>query len=695
MYNDYSHFPYVKQPIAPRQVNNEPIFQFQIKSHKLTSQGQVVMVNRYLDTCCSSAIQFLDSPIGRMRFIPTTIEEMRQRGWNELDVIFVSGDAYIDHPAFGVPLLARWLEAHGFRVGIITQPDWRSKEAFMALGRPRLFFAVSAGAMDSMVAHYTPARKLRRDDAYTPGNRHGARPNRAVIVYTSRLKEAYRDVPVVIGGIEASLRRFAHYDFWEDKVRRSILFDAKADLLIYGMGERPLLEMAERMRKGEALAEILDVRGTAYVSREESLSPHHPAFGHPLPQGEGPGVREIPSFEDVSTDKMRFGEAFRLSSIEQNPYCARTVVQRHGNRLLVCMPPALPLAEAEMDAVYALPFEKGPHPSYHEPIPAWEQIRASITSHRGCFGGCAFCAIAMHQGKLIQSRSEASVLAEIDALTRKPWFRGSVSDIGGPTANMYGLSCGNPDAMRICRRESCLFPTICNNLETGDKRAVALLRKARGLSGVRHVAVSSGVRYDLMEFQPGYFGELVEHHVSGLLKIAPEHLVDRVTNLMRKPGRKAFEGFLKRFRAENARLNKRQTVVPYLISGHPGCTLNDMLELALTLKKLGFRVEQVQDFTPTPGTLATCMFHTGIDPESGKPLHVPASDREKGLQKALLLWHQPDERTKVVEALRVLGREEMLGILSAGSSGERDAQSVRPAVKGRKEQRLIKKPHSK
>jgi len=601
-------------------------------------------------------------------FLPTTTAEMHQRGWDELDVIFVSGDAYIDHPAFGVPLLARWLEKHGFRVGIIAQPDWRCKESFMALGQPRLFFAVSAGAMDSMVAHYTPARKLRRDDAYTPGNRHGARPNRATIIYTSRLKEAYRDVPVVIGGIEASLRRFAHYDFWEDKLRRSVLFDAKADLLIYGMAERPLLEIAERMRMGQSLAEVRDVRGTCRVAGKAELSGHGASLA-------------LPSFEEVVADKKDFAEAFRLASLEQNPHCGRTIAQPCGDRVLVCTPPALPLSEAELDAVYALPFEKAPHPFYREPIPAWEQIKTSITSHRGCFGGCAFCAIAMHQGKTIQSRSEGSVLKEIDALTRKSWFKGSISDIGGPTANMYGLSCANPDAMRACRRESCLFPQLCKNLATSDKRAVGLLRQVLGRNGVKHVAVSSGVRYDLMEKQPDYFRQLIGHHVSGLLKIAPEHLAEHVTSLMRKPGRKYFEGFLKRFRDENIRLGKRQHVVPYLISGHPGCTLADMLELALTLKKLGLNVEQVQDFTPTPGTLSSCMFYTGIDPESGKAVYVARSDREKGLQKALLLWHLPDERRKVVEALKALGREDLTGMLLAGWSGGADKRPVKPISK--------------
>lgn len=601
-----------------------------------------------------------------MAFLPITAGEVRARGWDQLDIIFVSGDACIDHPAFGVPLLARWLESHGLRVGIIPQPDWRSKEPFMALGRPRLFFAVSAGAMDSMVAHYTPARKLRHDDAYTPGNRHGARPNRATIIYTSRLKEAYRDVPVIIGGLEASLRRFAHYDFWEDKVRRSILFDAKADLLIYGMGERAILEVARRMRDGEKLPEIADVRGTARIGSRPEDAP----------------CVALPSFEEVSASKEQFAMAFKTAYLEQNPWSARTLLQPHGKRMLVCNPPAMPLSRQELDAVYDLPFEKSPHPSYREQIPAWEQIKTSITSHRGCFGGCAFCAITMHQGKTIQSRSEDSILSEIDELAGKSWFRGSISDIGGPTANMYGLSCGNPDAMKSCHRESCIFPHICRNLLTADKRAVALLQKARQRKGVRHVAISSGVRYDLLEVQPGYFRELVGHHVSGLLKIAPEHLAEHVTELMRKPGRKAFDSFLARFRDESDRLGKRQAIVPYLISGHPGCRLEDMLELALALKKIGLRVEQVQDFTPTPGTISSCMFHTGIDPLTGRQVYVARSDREKGLQKALLLWHQPGERAKIMEALKELGRldevETLLGERGESGAAGRTVGSAPP-----------------
>ena len=582
-------------------------------------------------------------------FLPINKEEALKRGWDELDVIFVSGDAYIDHPAFGVPLLARLLESHGFRVGIIPQPDWRSKEPFMALGRPRLFFAVSAGAMDSMVAHYTPARKLRNDDAYTPGNRHGARPNRATIIYTSRLREACKDVPVIIGGIEASLRRFAHYDFWEDKVRRSILFDAKANLLIYGMGERPLLELAERLRRGEAFAGITDIRGTARIASSQPES-----------------AVIIPSFEEVSADSSKYAAAFRVMSGEQNPLSASPVAQQHGARWLACNPPSLPLTERELDAVYALPFTKAPHHCYQEPIPAYEQIKTSITTHRGCFGGCAFCAITHHQGKVIQSRSEQSILTEVGRLAEQAWFRGSVSDVGGPTANMYGTGCGNPQARSVCTRGSCLFPRPCRFLAVDDRRAAELLKRVRRLPGVKNVAVSSGVRYDLLEQQPGYLRELLAHHVGGLLKVAPEHLVDRVTAIMRKPGRKSFDRFLILFRSESARIGKNQYVVPYLISGHPGCTLDDMVELALALKKHGLKVEQIQDFTPTPGTLATCMYHTGLDPFTGRKVYVPRSDREKALQKSLLLSHIQEERRNVLSALKACGRESVAAELFRG-----------------------------
>lgn len=588
-----------------------------------------------------------------MTHLPVTLQEALKRGWNELDVVFVTGDAYIDHPALGVPLLARWLEHNGFRVGIIAQPDWRNNEAFKALGRPKLFFAVAAGAMDSMVAHYTPAGKIRRDDAYTPGNSHGARPNRATIVYTSCCKAAYRDVPVVIGGIEASLRRFAHYDYWEDKVRRSILFDSKADILVYGMGETPLLAIAQRLKKGDELGALTDIRGTAVAVRAYATD------SPPL---------EIPSFQEAAADKVKYAETFKLTANEQNPYCGRPVLQSHGDRTLLCNPPSLPLTTRELDCIYALPFTRAPHPSYTEPVRAWEQIKTSITTHRGCNGGCAFCSITHHQGKFIQSRSEGSVLEEIAAVAAHKWCRGSISDIGGPTANMFGMRCTAPDNGHSCRRASCLYPSLCRNLYLADREGSNLLKKARKVSGVRHTAVASGIRFDLLLKQSAYFEELTANHVGGLLKVAPEHLCEPVTRVMRKPGEKLFAEFLELFRNKSRESGKRQAVVPYLISGHPGCTLNDMVDLALKLKALGLKVEQVQDFTPTPGTLATCIYHTGIDPFTGEAVYVPRSAKEKRLQKSLLLSHLPEERKNVLEALRVSGRMALVKVLLEGGN---------------------------
>lgn len=580
--------------------------------------------------------------------LPTTLDEAHRRGWDALDIILVSGDAYIDHPAFGVSLLGRWLEAHGFRVGIIPQPDWRSKDPFMVLGRPRLFFGVSAGAMDSMVAHYTPQKKLRHDDAYTPGNRHGARPNRASIIYTSRLKEAYKDVPVVLGGIEASLRRLTHYDFWEDKLRRSILLDAKADLLLYGMGERTLLELAQRLDRGALIVDIRDLRGSCYMDRQVV-----------------DGAVVVPSWEQLTADAATFAEAHRLMEQEQNPYCGRTLVQAYGERQVVCNPPALPLSTKELDAIYGLPFSREPHPRYREQIPAFEQIKSSITTHRGCFGGCSFCAITMHQGKFIQSRSQISVQQEVARLAEKVWFKGQISDLGGPTANMYGLACNAPDRGHGCRRPSCLYPTSCQRLQCSDVPAAGLLRKIRGMPGVRQVVVSSGIRFDLLERQPGYFKELVAHHVGGLLKVAPEHLVQKVTAMMRKPDGGVFERFLSRFRDESSRTGKRQAVVPYLMAGHPGCTVDAMVELVLGLRRLRLQVEQVQEFTPTPGTVASCMYYSGVDPSTGQPVYVARSDRERRLQKGLLLWHLPEEQARVRKGLQELGRGDLLRRLEA------------------------------
>lgn len=588
-------------------------------------------------------------PVDRRAFLPVCRADLEARGWEELDILFVSGDAYVDHPAFGIPLLARLLESAGYRVGILAQPDWRNPEALRALGRPRLFAAVAAGAMDSMVNHYTAAKRLRSDDAYTPGGRAGARPNRALIAYTAALKGAFKGVPVVIGGIEASLRRLAHYDYWDDAVRRSVLVDSKADLLVYGMGETALLEIARRAAAGEAPATLHEVRGTAW------LGPQPPA-----------NALELPDYEAVAADRDAYGLAFRLAAQESNPYCAHSLAQRHGARWLVVNPPALPLPPAELDRIYRLPFTRLPHPDYHEPIPAYEQIRFSITTHRGCYGGCSFCAIGQHQGKFIQSRSEESVLDEVGRLTGHPDFRGTVSDIGGPTANMYGTACVGPASGADCRRPDCLFPQPCPRLAASGSRGARLLQRVRRLAGVRHVFVASGVRLDLLKLQDDYCTELLGHHVGGLLKVAPETSVPRVARIMRKPGPEVFLAFLHRFREESQRLGRRQAVIPYFISGHPGCTLDDMVEVALFLKRNQLRVEQVQEFTPTPGTLSTCIYHTGRDPFSGASIHVPRNSRERRLQKALLLWHLPENRDDVRLALSECGRSEVLQELLLG-----------------------------
>ena len=570
---------------------------------------------------------------------------MLARGWEELDILFVSGDAYVDHPAFGVPLLARLLQADGYRVGILPQPDWRNPDTLRVMGRPRLFAAVSSGAMDSLVNRYTAAKKVRNDDAYSPGGKAGARPDRAVIAYTASLKGAFRGLGVVIGGIEASLRRLAHYDYWSDKVRRSVLVDAKADLLVYGMGERALGAIARRVAAGETLGEIHDLAGTAWLSAAP------PA-----------GAQVLPAFPEVATEPRSYNEAFRLAAGVQDSARGETLAQDQGGRWVVVNPPAPPLSEPELDRVYSLPFTRRPWPGYSETIPAYEQIRFSITTHRGCYGGCAFCAISAHQGKTIQSRSEASIQAEITRLAEHPEFRGTVTDLGGPTANMYGTACGSASG---CRRESCLFPKVCPHLQASGKRAAELLRRVRNMAGVRYAYVASGIRYDLLPYQRDYFAELFAHHIGGLLKIAPESTRSTVTDVMRKPGPEALENFLEYYRQLSRQAGKRQGVVPYLIAGHPGCRLEDMVDVALYLKRHGLKVEQVQEFTPTPGTLATCIYYTGVDPLTGRHLHVPRSARERRLQKALLLWHRPEVQGEIREALRLCGREsdgrELLG----------------------------------
>ena len=604
---------------------------------------------------------------GLENFLPTNRVEMTARGWDELDILFVTGDAYIDHPSFGTVLLARLLEANGFRVGLLAQPDWRNIDAFRTMGRPRLFAAISAGAMDSMVNHYTAAKKIRRDDAYTPGGQAGARPNRAVIAYTAAIKGAFKGLPTVIGSLEASLRRLAHYDYWDDKVRRSVLVDSKADLLLYGMAETALTALARRLADGEPIESIRDLRGSAYLA---NAAPAEAVV--------------LPSFDAIANDTEAYNTAFRLSCEHANPFYGEVLAQQHGNRWVVVQPPALPLTSEELDRVYALPFQKQPHPSYAAKIPAYEQIKFSITSHRGCFGGCSFCAIGHHQGKTIQSRSIASITAEVDQLTHHPEFRGTVTDIGGPTANMYGLYCDDPQAEQACRRSSCLYPKPCRHLVQSDRPMVKLLRALHNNPAVKHLFVASGVRFDLLPQQPTYFDDLLAHHVGGLLKVAPEAACESVTRAMHKPGPEQFALFLEDFRTRSRKLGRRQAIVPYLISGHPGTTLADMIETALFLKRHHLKVEQVQDFTPTPGSLSTCVYYTGCDPFTGKPVYIPKSEHERKLQKALLLWHLPENRALIEEALRLAGRQEVHAEL-LGSPPQR--ATARPRASRRKSPR--------
>ena len=594
------------------------------------------------------------------KFLPINRQGMEERGWDELDVLFVTGDAYIDHPAFGTPLLARLLESHGYRVGIIAQPDWKNPETLQIMGRPRLFAAISAGAMDSMVNHYTAAKKIRRNDAYTPGGIAGQRPNRALIAYTAAVKGVFKGVTTVIGGIEASLRRLAHYDYWDDKVRRSVLVDSKADLLIYGMAETALVEVARRLDAGEETTALIDIKGTALLMKSVPAT-----------------AILLPSYEEVSSDTDKYNEAFRLTSQQENPFSAKVLAQKHENRYLIVNPPALPLRENQLDVLYALPFTRQPHPVYEDKIPAYEQIRHSVTSHRGCFGGCAFCAITHHQGKTIQSRSQQSILEEISRIVQQNDFHGTISDIGGPTANMYGLGCSNPQAEKGCHKPSCLFPDVCKNLITNDKKATDLLEAIRRQPQVRHVFIASGIRYDLLPFQQRYFDDLLQHHISGLLKVAPESTSDHVTNVMRKPGAEIFTKFLKRFRERSQELGLHQAIVPYLISSHPGSTLDDMIDVALYLKRHQLTVEQVQDFTPTPGSLSTCIYHTGKDPFSGKTVYVPRSGKEKRLQKALLLYHLPESRNDILDALKSCHRMDVSDELLGRNKNQQQAQRRR------------------
>ena len=655
---------------------------------------------------------------GTAPYLPTSREEMDGLGWDSCDVIIVTGDAYVDHPSFGMAVIGRVLEAQGFRVGIIAQPDWRSAGSFAALGRPNLFFGITAGNMDSMVNRYTADRRLRSDDAYSPGGTGGARPDRSVIVYAQRAREAFPDVPIVLGGIEASLRRIAHYDYWSEKVRRTVLLDAKADLLVYGNGERQICELAHRLAAGESIRDISDVRGTVFARRSipsdwieidsthldapgpmnAPLDPYAMSAGGPVAAaappappcgGSGPppggervvrfvrrvknadrerSVIRMPAFEAVAADPVLYAHASRILHLESNPGNARALVQRHGDAEVWLNPPPIPLTTGEMDWVYERPYRRTPHPRYGAAlIPAYKMIRFSVAIQRGCFGGCTFCSITEHEGRIIQSRSEDSVLREIEAVRDNvPGFTGVISDLGGPTANMYRLACKSRAIESACRRPSCVYPSICPNLDTDHAPLIRLYRRARALPGIRRVLIASGVRYDLALESPEYVKELAQNHTGGYLKIAPEAIAEGPLSKMMKPGVGAYHRFKELFDRYSKQAGKEQYLIPYFIAAHPGTSDLDMLELALWLKRNGFRADQVQAFLPGPMATATAMYHSGKNPlkritRTSEEVLIPKGLKIRRLHKAFLRYHDPNNWPLLREALRRMGRADLIG----------------------------------
>lgn len=581
-------------------------------------------------------------------FPPVSREELKARGVDQLDFILVSGDAYIDHPSFGAAIIARLLESRGYSVGLIAQPDWHGAAAFQALGRPRLAFLVTSGNIDSMVNHYAVSGARRTSDAYTEGGEAGKRPDRATIVYSNRCREAYAGVPLIIGGIEASLRRFAHYDYWDDRVRHSILYDACADILVYGMGERAIVRIADALSAGMPVGEMTDIPGTCVrVPNAENAK----------------DALLLPSYGEVAKDKRKYCEAFALQAREQDAVRGKRLIQPHEKGFLLCNPPAMPLTGGELDEVYALPFTRRSHPSIKGHVPALDEVSFSITSSRGCFGNCNFCALTFHQGRVVTGRSHASILDEAETLTRDPAFKGFIHDVGGPTANFRHPACDKQLKSGVCPDRQCLGYTACKRLDASEEDYVSLLRKLRALPHVKKVFVRSGVRYDyaLLDRDDTFLRELIEHHVSGQLKVAPEHVSDRVLKYMNKPPHAVYERFVQKYEALNKSLGLRQYLVPYLISSHPGSTLQDAIELALYLKKTGHRPEQVQDFYPTPGTASTCMYFTGLDPATMQPVYVAKSREEKAMQRALLQCHVRKNWPLIRKALRFADREDLIG----------------------------------
>lgn len=582
-------------------------------------------------------------------FLITERSEMEARGWAELDFVLITGDAYVDHPSFAGSVIGRLLEHHGYRVGLIAQPDWQDVNAFKTLGKPRLASLVTAGNLDSMLNKFTAAKKFRHNDDYSPGGESGHRPDRATLVYANRMREAFRDVPVIIGGIEASLRRFAHYDYWSDTVRRSILVDSKADVLIYGMGEKQILELAKALDEERLEEQLPSIKGICYMSKT-------------LPEGK---VVECPSYEIVKDDKRQFAEAFRLQYYEQDPFIGKTVAQLHGDRYVVQNSPALPLTQAEMDEVYSLPFSRRWHPRYDAKggVPALSEVQFSLVSHRGCFGSCSFCAITSHQGRIIQNRSHESLIDEAERMIEMPDFKGYIHDVGGPTANFRHTACQKQGTKGACPGKNCAAPHACENLDTSHDDYLALLRKLRKLKGVKKVFVRSGLRYDyvLEDNNREFVKELCEHHVSGQLKVAPEHVSEAVTEIMGKADKNVFLKFKDWFETANRQLGKKQFLVPYFMSSHPGCTLADAVELAEFLRDQKMTPEQVQDFIPTPGSLSTAMYYTGINPLTGEPVYVAKKGRDKAMQRALMQYKNPDNYDLVREALVKAGRTDLIG----------------------------------
>ncbi len=635
--------------------------------------------------------------MGRAAFLPMSIEEMNAMGWEQLDFIIVTGDAYVDHPSFGAAVIGRVLEDEGYRVGIISQPDWRNVRDFKKLGRPRLGWLVTAGNLDSMVNHYTAAKKPRSNDAYSPGGKPGMRPDRATLVYSQRCRQAYKEPPVIIGGIESSLRRFAHYDYWDDSVRRSFLIDAKADVLVYGMGERPIRELASELARRRAEGYTKDtgkdrplgfgIQGCCYVVDS-------------LDDMQNKNYIIIPSFEEVAKDKVAFAKAFSIAESEQNPYSGRILVQRHGDQFLVQNPPAKPLSTAELDYIYELPFSRTSHPSYTQPVPALEEVEFSLTAQRGCFGGCSFCALTFHQGRIIQTRSQESLLKEARQLVQAPNFKGYIHDVGGPTANFRLKACKKQEKFGACSHRQCLHPKPCKNIEYDHQNYLAILKKIREIPGVKKVFVRSGIRYDYLmaDKSPSakqFLKELCKYHVSGQLKVAPEHVSERVLKLMGKPPKGVYEDFKQAFANTNKQLGKKQFLVPYLMSSHPGATLEDAIELAETIRDWQYTPEQVQDFIPTPGSRSTCMYYTGLDPYTMEEVYVPKTAREKKMQRALLQFRKPENYELVFHALQKAGRQDLIGFHSKALIRPRRAGAMRREKAGKGFQAARKTGESK